>query len=125
MALERNHALIEGLVDIEAYVSIMEASMVREFSIVHLRVDHETYKITSRIITQVLGRIAKLPMKVGRIIYQMVFLMVDINNYNLLLGLDFLMTIKTIIDVEKRVIQVHNRPCMEVEILFLNLVNML
>ncbi len=125
MALEINHALIEGLVDIEAYVSIMEASMVREFNIVHLRVDHETYKITSRIITQVLGRIAKLPMKVGRIIYQMVFLMVDINDYNLLLGLDFLMTIKRVIDVEKGVIQVHNRPCMEVEILFLNLVNML
>jgi len=118
-------ALIEGLVYIKASVSIMEANMVKEFRIMHLRVDHETYKITFRIITQVLGRIAKLPMKVGRIIYQMVFLMVDINNYNLLLGLDFLMTIRTVVDVEKGVIQVHNRPCMEVEILLLNLVNML
>jgi hypothetical protein len=125
LALEINNALIEGLVDIEAFVSIMEVSMVREFSIMHLRADHETYKITSRIITQVLGRIAKLPMKVGKIIYQVVFLMVDINNYNLLLGLDFLMTIRIVVDVEKGVIQVHNRPCMEVEILLLNLVNML
>jgi hypothetical protein len=39
-------------------------------------------------------------MKVGGIDSQMVFLVVDIDNYDLILGLDFLMKIVTIIDVE-------------------------
>jgi hypothetical protein len=34
----------------------------------------------------------------------MVFLVVDTENYNLLLGLDFLMKIKAVVDVEKGVI---------------------
>ncbi len=64
-------------------------------------------------------------MKVGGIDSQMVFLVVDIDNYDLILGLDFLMKIGTIIDVENWVIQVHNRLGMEVKILLLNVVNML
>ncbi len=64
-------------------------------------------------------------MKVGGIDSQMVFLVVDIDNYDLILGLDFLMKIVTIIDVENWVIQVHNRLGMEVKILLLNVVNML
>ncbi len=64
-------------------------------------------------------------MKVGRIMCQMIFLVVDINNYDLLLGLDFLIKIRAVVDVEKGIIQVHNGPGMEVEILPLNVVNML
>ncbi len=56
---------------------------------------------------------------------QMIFLVVDINNYDLLLGLDFLIKIRAVVDVEKGIIQVHNGPGMEVEILPLNVVNML
>jgi hypothetical protein len=55
----------------------------------------------------------------------MIFLVVDINNYDLLLGLDFLIKIGAIIDVEKGVIQVCNVPGMEMEVLPLNVVNML
>jgi hypothetical protein len=55
----------------------------------------------------------------------MIFLVVDINNYDLLLGLDFLIKIRAVVDVEKGIIQVHNGPGMEVEILPLNVVNML
>jgi hypothetical protein len=36
----------------------------------------------------------------------MVFCVVDIDNYDLLLGLDFLMKIGVVVDVEKGVIQV-------------------
>jgi len=100
----------------------MAAIVVKELGIMHLVAGHE---IASKIITQALGRIAQLPMKVGGIVSQMVFLMVDIDNHNLLLGLDFLMKIGTIIDVEKGVIQVRNGPSMEVKILLLNVVNML
>ncbi len=47
----------------------------------------------------------------------MVFLIMGINNYDVLLGLDFLMKIGAIVDVEKGVIQVWNGPSMEVELL--------
>jgi len=64
-------------------------------------------------------------MKVGGIIGQMVFLVVDTCNYNLLVELDFHMNIGTNIDVEKWVIQVCNGLGIEVKILPLNVVNML
>ncbi len=55
----------------------------------------------------------------------MIFLVVDTNNYDLLLGLDFLTKIRIVVDVEKGIIQVPNRPRMEVEVLPLNVMNML
>ncbi len=64
-------------------------------------------------------------MKVGGIIGQMVFLVVDTYNYDLLLGLDFHMNIGTNVDVEKGVIQVRNGLGIQVKILPLNVVNML
>jgi hypothetical protein len=48
-----------------------------------------------------------------------------INSYDLLLGLDFLIKIGVVIDVEKGVIKVHNGPGMEVDVLPLNVMNML
>ncbi len=51
--------------------------------------------------------------------------MVDTGSYDLLLGLDFLIKIKTIINVEKGVIQVRNKLRIEVEVLPLNVMNML
>ncbi|CAM6058767.1 unnamed protein product [Sphagnum tenellum] len=93
--------MIEGLVDIGASMSVMATSVVNELGKIHLAAGHETYKMTSGIVTQALRRIAKLPVEVGGIICQMIFVMVDISNYDLLLGLDFLMKIKAIVDVEK------------------------
>jgi hypothetical protein len=55
----------------------------------------------------------------------MVFLVVDTNIYDLLLGLYFFMKIEKIVDVEKGVIQICNGPEMEMEVLPLNMVNML
>jgi hypothetical protein len=43
----------------------------------------------------------------------------------LFLGLDFLIKIGAVIDVEKGVIEVHNGPGMEVEVLPLSVMNML
>ncbi len=87
-------------------MSVMEASVVRELGIMHLVAGHETYKTTSSIITQTLRRIIEFPMKVGRIMCQMIFLVVDIDNYDLLFGFDFLIKIGAVIDVEKGIIQV-------------------
>jgi hypothetical protein len=55
----------------------------------------------------------------------MIFLVVDKNNYHLLLRLDFLIKIGIVVDVEKGIIHVHNGLGMEVEVLPLNVVNIL
>jgi hypothetical protein len=60
--------MIEGLVDTGTFMSIMAASVVRELGIMHLVVGHETYKTIFGIITQALGRIVELPVRVGGII---------------------------------------------------------
>ncbi len=125
LAMEINRALIEGLVDIGASMSVMAANVVRELGIMHLMASHEIYKTTSSIVMQAIGMITKLPIKVKGIICQMIFLVVDIDNYDLLLGLDFLIKIGVVIDVEKGIIQVHNILGMEVEVLPLNVMNML
>ncbi len=91
----------------------------------HLVARHETYKTSSSIGTQALGRIIELPVKVGGIICQMIFLVVDTDSYDLLLGLDFLIKIGIVVDVDKGIIQVCNGPGMEVEVLPLDVVNML
>jgi hypothetical protein len=55
----------------------------------------------------------------------MIFLVVDIDSYNLLLGLNFLTKIRMVVDVEKGVMQVWNKPHVAIEVLPLNVVNML
>jgi hypothetical protein len=50
---------------------------------------------------------------------------VDTNNYDLILGLDFLIKIGAVVDVEKGVIQVRNGLGMEMEVLPLNVINLL
>ncbi len=64
-------------------------------------------------------------MIVGKVVCQMIFLVVDTNSYDLLLGLDFLMKIGVIVDVEKGVIQVRNGPNVAMEVLLFNVMNML
>jgi hypothetical protein len=59
---------------------------------------------TSSIVTKALGRIIDLPVKVGNIQCSMVFLIVDIDSNDILLGLDFFMKIEIVLDVEKGVI---------------------
>lgn len=51
----------------------------------------------------------------------MIFLVVDINSYDLLLGLDFPMKIGVVVDVEKGVIQVQNGPNVAVEVSLFNM----
>ncbi len=90
LVIEINQALIEGLVDIRASMLIMVTTVGRELGIMHLVVGHQTYKVTSRLVTYALRRITELLAKVGGILCPMSFLVVDINNYDLLLGLIFL-----------------------------------
>ncbi len=58
-----------------------------------LVIDFEPYKITSGVITQTLWRIIDMLMRVGKIQCLMTFMVLDTNNYYLLLGLDFFIKI--------------------------------
>jgi hypothetical protein len=53
----------------------------------------------------------------------MVFLVVDTNTYDLLLGLDFLMKIGAVVNVKKGTIQIRHGPRADVEMLPLNVAN--
>lgn len=63
-AIEINQALIEALVDIKtSHISHGCVSVIRELGIMHLVAGHETCKITSRIMTHVIGRITDFQLK--------------------------------------------------------------
>jgi hypothetical protein len=55
----------------------------------------------------------------------MTFMVVDTDNYDVLLGLDFLMKIEAIVDVERGLIQVRKGPGTNMEVLPLTMVNLL
>jgi hypothetical protein len=55
----------------------------------------------------------------------MTFMVVDTDNYDILLGLDLLIKIGAIVDVEQGLIQVRHGPGTKVEMLPLTVVNML
>jgi hypothetical protein len=109
LVVKINQVLLESLVDnIVASMSIMAISVIRELGIIHLVSRYETYKTTLGMITHALGRIIDIPITMGKVVYQMVFLVVNHNSYDLFLGLDFLMRIGAMVDVEKGVIHVRN-----------------
>jgi hypothetical protein len=125
LLVEINNYIVEGLVDTGASMSVMAAAVVRELGMMHLVTGLETYKIASGVITQALGRIDETPVKVGGIQCTMTFMVVDTDSYDVLLGLDFLIKIGAIMDVERGLIQVKHGPCANVEVLPLTMVNLL
>jgi hypothetical protein len=106
-------------------MTVMAAAVVRELGMMHLITGSETYKTVSSVITQALGRINEVPVKVGGVQCTMTFMVVDTDNYDVLLGLDFLMKIGAIVDVERGLIQVRHGPGANVEVLPLTVVNLL
>ncbi len=104
LLVEINNYVVEGLVDIGASTSVMAAIVVRELGIMHLVIGSETYKIASGVVTQALGRIDEIHVKVGSIQCTMTYMVEDTDNYGVLLGLDFLIKIGAIMDVEQGLI---------------------
>jgi hypothetical protein len=104
---EINDTLIEGLVDISAFMSInLSATIIQELGIIHLVSHSKSYKTTSNVVIQALGKISELHVRVGDVQCLMNFMVVDINMYDILLGLDFLIKIGTVVDIEKGMIQI-------------------
>jgi predicted aspartyl protease len=125
LSVEMNDCLIEGLVDTSASMSVMAAVVVREMGMMHLVSRSETYKTASGTVTQAMGRIDEVSVKAGRVLCTMTFMVVDTDSYDVLLGLDFLIKIGAIVDVERGLIQVRHGPGFDVEVLPLTRVNML
>jgi len=112
-------------VDTCVSMSIMATRIVRKLGIMHMVYGTKSYKTMASTIIRTLGKIIDLLVKVGNIQCNMVFLIVDTYSYDILLGLNFLMNFKTIVDVEKGVIEVQNGLRMAVELFPLTTVNML
>jgi predicted aspartyl protease len=125
LSVEINGYLIEGLVDTSASMSVMAAAVVREMGMMHLVSGSETYKTASGIVTQAMGRIDEVSVKTEGVQCLMTFMVVDTDSYDVLLGLDFLIKIGAIIDMERGLIQVRHGPGADVEVLPLTMVNML
>jgi len=125
LLVEINNYVVEGLVDIRASMSVVAVVIVRELGMMHLVTGSETYKTASRVVTQALGRIDEVPVKVGGVQCAMTFMVMDMDSYDVLLGLDFLMKIGVVVDVEWGLIQVKHGPENNVEVLLLTMVNLL
>jgi hypothetical protein len=82
----------------------MVANIIQKLGIMHLVSGHETYKTTYGTITTTLGRLDDIHVCVGNVVCSMVFLVVDTYTRDLLLGLDFVMKIRVVVDVEKDII---------------------
>jgi hypothetical protein len=65
LLVEINNYVVEGLVDTGASMSVMVVAVVRELGMMHLVAGSETYKTASGVVTQALGRIDEVPVKVG------------------------------------------------------------
>jgi predicted aspartyl protease len=98
--VEISNCIVEGLVDTGASMSVLAAAIVRELGIMHLVIRNESYKTASGVITRALGRVDEIQVKVGGIQCAMTFMIVDTDGYDVLLGLDFLMKIGMVVDVE-------------------------
>jgi predicted aspartyl protease len=125
LSVEINSCLIEGLVDTSVSMFVMAAVVVRELGLMHLVSGSETYKTASGVVTQALSRIGEVPIKVGGVQCNMTFMVVDADSYDVLLGLDLLIKIGTIVDVEQGLIQVKRGPGTDVEVLPLTMVNLI
>jgi len=125
LQVEINRYIIEGLIDTGASMSIMAAVVVREIGMMHLVVGSESYKTALGVVTQALGQIDEVAVSVGGVNCAMTFMVVDTDSYDMLLGLDFLMKIGVVVDVERGLIQIRKGPRISVEVLPLTTMNLL
>jgi hypothetical protein len=104
---------------------VLAVVVVRELGMMHLVTRNESYKTTSGVITRAFGQVDDVQVKIGGIQCAMTFMVVDTDGYDVLLGLDFLMKIGAVVDVERGLIQVRHGPGTNVEVLPLTVVNLL
>jgi hypothetical protein len=69
-----NNHIIEGLVDYGDSMSIIVANVIKELGIVHLVIRLESYKKSSKVVTQTMGGISDFPIHVGEVICKIDFM---------------------------------------------------
>ncbi len=99
LLVEINNYVDEGFVDTRVPMLVMAAVVIQELGIMHLLTSSKTYKTASGV-TQAMGWIDKVPVKVGDVQCNMTFMVVGTDSYDILLGLDFLIKIGAIVDVD-------------------------
>jgi len=100
LPVEISNCVVEGLVDTGASMSVLVTAVVRELGMMHLVTGNESYKTASGMITRALGRVDEVQVKIRGLQCAMTFMVVDTDGYDMLLGLDFLMKIGAVVDVE-------------------------
>jgi hypothetical protein len=120
-----NNYIIEGLIDTRASMSVITTNVVRELGIMHEVMGSKYYKIALGVVTQVMGEINKLSIRVGKMVCKMNFAVVDTDGYDVLLSLDFLINIGGVVDIEQQFIQICHGLRANVQVLPLNMVNIL
>ncbi len=106
-------------------MSMLAVAVVRKLGMMHLVTSNESYKTASAVITRALGQVDEIQVKIGGVQCAMTFMVVDMDGYDVLLRLDFLMKIGVVVDVERGLIQVRHGPGTNVEVLPLTVVNLL
>ncbi|CAK9196445.1 unnamed protein product [Sphagnum troendelagicum] len=106
-------------------MSVLAAAVVRELGMMHLVTGNESYKTASGVVTRALGQVEEVQVKIGEVKCSMTFMVVDTDGYNVLLGLDFLMKIGAVVDVERGLIQVRYGLGAHMEVLPFTVVNFL
>ncbi len=81
--MEINNYVVEGVMNIGAFMFVVAVAIVRELGIMHLVTRFKTYKITSGVVTQALDRIDEIPVKVGGVQRTMTFMVVYMDNYDI------------------------------------------
>jgi hypothetical protein len=80
LLVEINNYVIGGLVDTGTSMSIMVVVVVRKLGIMHLVIESKTYETMFGVVTQAMGRIDKVLVKVGGVQCIMTFMVVDIDS---------------------------------------------
>ncbi len=83
LEVEINNYTMEGLVDVGVSIFVPVTTIVRELQIMHMVGGSKSYKITSRVVTQAMGKNKGLPIWIGETNCNMVFMIVDTNSYDL------------------------------------------
>ncbi len=73
--------------DIGTLMSMLATTMIRELRIMHLVFRSKSYKTTSNVMIQTMEKIERLSVKIGKTNCSMVFMVVDTDNYDVLLRL--------------------------------------
>jgi predicted aspartyl protease len=100
LLVEINNYVVKGAVNTGTSMYVIIVAVVKKLGIMHLVTEFETYKIVSKVVTQAMRKINEVPIKVGGVQCTMTLMVVDTYNYDILLGLDFLIKIGVIVDVE-------------------------